>query len=46
VIERILKIDIVDEADAQILAKKTVDGTSTTGASKLITKYAHLQGEE
>ena len=45
-IERILKIDIVDEADAQILAKKTVDGTSTTGASKLITKYAHLKGEE
>jgi len=46
VIERILKIDIVDEADAQIQAKKTIDGAPRPGASKLMTKYANLREEK
>ncbi len=42
-----MRIDIADEADAQIKAKKTVAGASNTGASKLTTKYtaANEDGE-
>jgi hypothetical protein len=39
VIERILRIDIVDEADAQIKAKKTDSDAPTSGGPKLLTKY-------
>lgn len=43
VIERILRIDIVDEADAQIKAKKMISDTPTSGAPKLLTKYTVAQ---
>jgi CBS domain containing-hemolysin-like protein len=39
VIERILKMDIVDEADAQIKAIKMVSDAPTSGAPKLLRKY-------
>lgn len=39
VIERILRIDIVDEADAQIKAKKMISSTPTSSEPKLLTKY-------
>jgi len=41
-----LRIDIADEADAQIKAKKTVAGATNAGAPKITTKYSSSDAYE